>query len=317
MKPKLTIDNFAGMGDNGIVWAESCAPKKIGGQSVMNGSGDSYTRIDSDDTRFTNLADINAIHGIAVGDDNKYMVGLGSSRIFMWNTLSTPSTSQGEIHDSGQTATSYPDILVTTQGDILYTNADTLGIGWYGTCKTGSSTTQIVDNENRDMKDDLGLAVGDKIYNIENKEEYEIASFDTTTSANDTMVFTAGTENSIGDEFHAFVDDAFDYFGSITSDQFYGQEASTISWHRTMVLFGDYYYLLNGNYLGQMPVDQTTWESTKTDVLIEDFKQLPYNTQGMCMDINADKLLLGGEYKNRGKLMLWDGYSDFWLNEIV
>jgi len=120
---------------------------------------------------------------------------------------------------------------------------------------------------------------------------------------------TATKEISDGDRVTFFVNDKFNFGVSNAVDQqFIGQEVPG-SWKRQIVLFGDDYFIGNGNYLASLNDDEETFSATA--------KQLPYKHQFQCMAVNNDKVLVGVEHlENDGKLLLWDSFTDGWLNEL-
>jgi len=300
-KPILTIKNFAGMEDNGCYWCESMSIKKVNGESVLRPEWYAGSFLHSDLTGFTNMQVLNGLATINFDIDG-YCLAVSNQYMFVFHSIGA-SSYQGEAHSlSGATQSTYPDIILTGQSNFLYSSANHLGLGYRGQCKTGSGTTKIIDTDGRNF---AGVT---HVYNIKNKESYTVTSVTTTTAANDTLNFNAGTANAAGDWFICFIDAKFSFHS--TTVQYKGQESST-TWKRQIKLWGSTFYILNGNYLAALSATETTWT---TDVLSYNNKQFPTNSQGLCFDINQDRALISCDCNGRGKLLLWDGYSTNWTN---
>ena len=151
MTPKITLDNFQLMGDGITYWLEGFDIEKIGGKNVLKQGYLTSKRYDDDSiygTGFSNLEVLKAFDSFIELDGTKQMVAFSGDYLFMFPAI-VISNAKGEIHQrtiAGSSTnqvypSSYPDIKVTREGDILYTSANHLGIGWYGKCKTGSGTT--------------------------------------------------------------------------------------------------------------------------------------------------------------------------------
>jgi len=331
MTPKITLDNFQLMGEGTTYWLENFDVEKIGGKNVLKNSYNYTKRYDNDDTYgtdFTNLTTIQAFSHFIELNGDKNLVAFNGQHIFMFPVL-VQNNAKGEIHSrtiSGSSTNqvigcNYSDLVTTKEGNLLYTSANHLGIGVYGKCKTGSGTTKIVDSAGRNFTT-LGVlntgsgatAPAKYVYNLNNKERYEVTSITTTNATNDTLNFSAGTSNDADNEYIVFVDNGwtgaanFKFNSSTSRDgQFKGQDGAN-SWKRQIELFGDDYFILNGNYLATLNIDMTTWAY--------DAKQLPYSTQATSVSVNNGQMLVGGDYFDNGKLLLWDGYTSGW-NSIM
>ena len=314
--PKINIKNFSGMG-NGTYYLDRMESQKIAGQDILTTGWNTSKYVDENDTGFGSLNVIDAFNHISYGSTtalNNHVLAMGAGIIFDFHAY-LPTNNLGILNTVATTgsgtdaiaASVYPDITTTTNNHILYTSAGHLGRGYVGTATGGSTTTLIDTTVNFDS--DLGMSTTagiNKVYNATNKEIYTITSITTTTNTNDTINFSTTTTAAAGDIYIAFRDN-FQKFGvtNALNNHFVGQPATT-SWVRQIKLLGDDYWALNGNYISSLNIDESTWA--------EEAKQLPYQTQATCFDINNANMLVGGNYQGQGKLMLWDTYSAGWLS---
>ena len=76
---------------------------------------------------------------------------------------------------------------------------------------------------------------------------------------------------------------------------------------RQIKQFGDIFYVLNGNKLGRLEADESTWD--------EDYKLFPSGYESLSFDTNSGKMLFSAK-NDVGKsiLLLWDGFSDGFNN---
>lgn len=328
-KPKITIDNFQRMGEGATFWLQSFDTYKLGPKNILRTDWLTVQFLDDDDTHGTGFSDLNIVTSFAktVTNDVDHILAFDSNEIFDIHPV-VASSSKGDLHSVAPSgsgvnqvlASQFGEILTTKEEHVLYTSSHHLGIGWRGTCKAGSGTTKIVDADGRDFSATLGVlntgsgsTVSSKfVYNLDNEEVYEITSITTTDATNDTLNFSAGTANNTDDEFIVFVDNGWDGSDNyefnvehILGNHFAGQDQPN-SWRREIVLFGDDYIILNGNYLATLNENLTTWSETG--------KQLPAQHHAVCCAVNNDKLIVGANYKGRGVLLLWDGYTSGWLS---
>jgi len=312
MAKVASIQDFAGMIEGGSYYLEGFVPDKAGASSVLSPRYNMFQVADENDTGFSELAG-NVIQGFAsfIYDSNRNNLICidNDGTIYDFNTAGLQNlNANGNIHTNTQTKSLNNDILPTKDDNILYTSADYLGIGYFGTATGSSSDTQIVDEEGRNFSDlDVGTSShNNKVYNLTKGEEHSITSISTTSQTNDTLEFASGsTTNEEDDKFLVFVDKKFDFFSSVSHPQFKGQEDKD-EFVRQIVQLGGTYYVGNGNWLGALDVDESTWD--------ENGKQLPFKTQFTCMAENNDSVIVGGKIRGTGRLMLWDGSSDGWNN---
>lgn len=314
-KPLITIDQFVGMSDDGgIFYNEGFLPQKINGKNVFEETFKCSKVVDSTSTGFSSMTgSVSSIYNYYFSSDYTGLLMVDSSGNIFGHSYY--STADGKLHTIQTTATGYSDIIQTKNGNLLYTSGSYLGVGYYGICKTGSGTTAIVDTAGRNFAT-LGVVVGgathNKITNLRTGIEYTITGIVNGDATNDKVTFSAsGTnDNQEGDIFILWIDDkawtgTATYFTTTAYPQFRGQEPE-LSFRRQIKLYGDVYYSLNGNYLAQLSSDETT--------LDDNYKQLPYRYQARAFDINSSKILVSATVDGRGKLLLWDGYSDGWNN---
>ena len=323
-KPLITIDDFSGMGDNGIFWLEMASAMKINGKSVITPSFYQSCFIDKSDTNFSDLTEIlNCIASFQMqyntnSLDADYLVGMRGSVIFGFHST-IKSWSKGKMHgvtSSGSGVNqilycNYPAVLETKENNLLYSSGGHLGLGIKGKCHADSTNAKIIDIAGRNFTT-LGASTSagsNKVYNTRGKEIYTITSITTTHATDDTLNFTAGTgNNATNEEFILFIDNKFKFETQFITGNHFDAQLNPVQWKRQILLWADYYWILNGNWLSNLNIDEATWA--------EEAKQLPYNCQAVCFSVNAEKMLVGCEYQSKGKIILWDSYSDGWLNEI-
>jgi len=200
----------------------------------------------------------------------------------------------------------YGGALATINEHLLYASSNHLGRGYRGKM-TGGSTTAIVDTTVNFTTLGMSTSAGsNKVYNVDNGEVYTITSITTTTNADDTLNFAAGAANSADDYYVCFKDNFKKFNTSIKTGNHFTGQSTPISWKRQIVLWEDNYYILNGNYIATLNEDEATFSETS--------KQLPARCQAVCMDINSSKMLVGAEFRDKGKLLLRDTFSSGWLN---
>ena len=163
-----------------------------------------------------------------------------------------------------------------------------------GYCKTGSTSSKIIDGDGRDLST-LG-ASGNKVQNLTTGAIYSITSITDENATKDALNFTAqaGKDIAAGDEFLVYV------YNKITTTSYSLNK-------RQVKQFGDVFYVLNGNNLGRMESDESTWNAS--------YKLFPSGYESLSFDVNSGKMLFSAK-NNIGKstLLLWDGFSDGWNN---
>lgn len=311
-KPILQVNSFTGM-DNGIVYyLESMSPAKVAGRSILT-TGLSTSYFLSEDS--SGFSDYSGSSGFGTIDYSVYLTGhclsIESGKII--DFLPNSSTGHtGLIHTvtatgSGTSEILYvnnPDIYVTTNNNILYTSSNHLGVAYLFTATGGTSTSITVSGKTFNATYGISNATGrNKIYNLTKKEEYT----NTTATPTDTLNFTtAGTTPQSGDVFLVFMDNKFVFNTSIKRGNHFSNQLITTDWVRQIKLIGSDYWVLNGNYIASLNIDEATFAATA--------KQLPYNVQATCFDENNGMMLVGGDKFGDGRLMLWDTFTDGWLS---
>lgn len=297
-KPILTISNFQPIKDGGSYFLQGFTPETYGNQTVLAPLYRTTCLKNSSDTGYSNLHAIEAMTPTKIGTtDTVYQID-GSGYLFLNNIIYYP----GEIKKTNEDIASNPDIITTKNETLIYTQQKYLGLAYRFKATSVSGTSLTVSGETMfatyGIDDDTRNGT---IYNLTKREQY----VNTTAEPTDTLNFSApSTAPAINDEFIVFVDRAQTLLASTGRDlQFNGQQGSD-SWVRQIVSFGNDYYILNGNYLAVLQSDETTFAATE--------KALPYQTQATCIASNSDKILVGGDFKSSGKLLLWDGESSFW-----
>lgn len=321
-KPIATIKNFSGMNDNGIFWLDGFRPKMYGGQSALQQASGRTFLASEKTTGFTGFTQLVTMADYSFGGGDR-VVGINADNdLYSFHQFST-SLHEGKIHDFANTTgsgTDYlffiygPEVIQTKSGNLLFSSANHLGVGFIGQAAAGTGATAIVDSAGRDLST-LGVSTSagsNKVYNITKKEEFTITSLSNGAATKDKMNFNAGTTTpAANDYFFVWVDNRFK-FGtqSVADNHFVGQD-TTIYWERPIIKWNDAYYALNGNWISKLAQDDTTWTS---DILVEQHKQLPDTVQGINISYNQDKMLVIGEQQGRGLILTWDGYSPGWTS---
>lgn len=302
-KPLIQIDKFAGAGQNGILYCQGFYPEVDNQKSVM---GEGFVTSNVFNTATTGFSNVYNIYGavalstLANQDNvyNLYIDGSSNQRIWAYQEIGT-TIKDGQIHNNSLTSNYclYPDIIETTMGNILYPSGRNIGRGVRFKA-TGGSTTTIIDTT-RDFTT-LGYAAGDKVTNLKTGIEYTL-----TVVGTDTLTFVANGTNTTeaNDECIAWQDDRFDTYIARLPWQ-----VTEPYWVKQIKLYGDLYYFTNGNYLGKILADESAVDA--------DFKQLPAKHQAIALNVNNAKILVSANYNGKGSLLLWDGSSDGWNNEI-
>lgn len=313
-KPIVTINNFSGSGDGGVYYNEGFVSVTEGGQSLLQ-EGLITTKggegVDNSDSGFTDISKVRAVSYVqALNGSSIYKLILDDvGQFFLKNILNT-TFDNGEIFTTPTTGnytySTKPDLFQLPSGNLIYTNNIAVGLIIRGKCKTGSSTTKIVDTSGRNFTT-LGVTTANSVTNLVTGVNYPITSISTTDSTNDTLNFTtSGDSNTANDEFLVLVHQKFDLNGTLTIPTFIGQPSQTY-WSRQIKQFGDEFYILNGNYLAKLASDETVFEAG--------YKQLSKGFQATCFDINTDRMLIAARSVSQGfRLFLWDGYSDGFNN---
>jgi len=320
----MKINKFTGMGKDGLYYTEGLSPENMSGKSTLSPSWTAINYISEDTDGFAGMGVYKGMDKVEFDSTNSNLnqiLGIDGGDIFGSNTFL--GTDLGKLHTIPPTgsgtdqifASQNPDIKVSLNNNIVYSSSNHLGVGFVGTVATGSGTEKIIDTDGRDFTT-LGVTTNtgsNKVYNLTDGEEHTITSITTTNSTNDTLNFTAGTASAESEKFMVFVDDRFKFDVSLTTGIQFGNQGQPHTWVRQIEIWDAYMWILNGNYLSRLAIDDTTWTS---DLLVEEHKQLPYLTQATCMKSNQDMLLIGGDYKGKGRLVLTDGWSDGWLSII-
>lgn len=308
------IDKFTGMSDDGgIFFNEGFLPTMINGKSVIEDTFQCNSIIETTTTGFSDLQNI--ISGTSyvfsrIGNNYGFIFIDTGGQIFVKNFF---SLYDGKIHGvatTGDTIYGFGDVLQTANGNILYSSANELGIGYIGQCKSGSGTTKIVDKDGRNFST-LGIVVGEanhnKITNLRTGVEYTITGISNQDATNDAVTFTAsGTNDNLeNDYFIVWIDDKFNMFDNTAYPQFLGQVAKG-SIRRQIEPYGDSYYCLNGNFLSELSANEDTFDDNK--------KQLPARHQALAFDVNGGNFLISSTRDGVGYLLFWDGFSDGWNN---
>jgi hypothetical protein len=321
--PKIvSLRNLPTMEDSGIMWSQNFASRKMGGISFLTSAYGISELYSSATTGFTNTSNgVDAWTAFETNGTDRNVLALSNFQYIHHLDALFLGKAKGQIHFIPSSTSNkifyaqFPDIFTTDKENILYTNSMSLGIGYQGKCSSNSDATKIVDPEGRNF-DTLGLGTTtgkNKVYNLTTGTEYTITSISTTNSTNDTLNFTAvsGKTNSNDDYFIAFSDNGsktlFDFFASTPYPHYKGQ-TSQFQLVRQIVQFDTEYLITNGNWLAALSEDEATWN--------DNYKRLPASTDATCISVNQDRVLIGGRIRKKGRLLLWNGFSDGFLSQI-
>jgi len=301
-QPILNIDKFAGSGESGILFNEGFYPEVDNGKSVMGEGFTNSTIVNTSTSGYSNLGIIMSILGLGtVYNRSRYSLFMSAAGKFFTKYSVSAVVANTEIHSNGRTAVSYPCMVETSLGNILYTAQDKIGRGVRGKVISGSTTTLVSDKNFTT----LGYAANDKVTNLKTGIEYTITSISQTTTTGDTLNFSANgaNTNTANDEYIVWEDDRFD----ITTAAADWQPAIS-GWNKQIKQYGTQYLFGNGNYLGMISAAETAATVDLT------YKQLPAKHQLLAFDINVSMVLISAEFNGKGVLCLWDGYSDGFNN---
>jgi len=294
-QPIISVDKFAGSGESGILYNEGFYPEIDNGKSVMGEGFSNSTLVNTSTSGFSNLGTVMSILGLGkIYDRSRYSLLLNGTGKF-FSKVSITGVADKEVHSNSQNATTYPCLVETSNGNILYTALDKIGRGVRGKVSSGSTTT-LVDTTKDFVA--LGYAAGDKVTNLTTGIEYTITVVATTTL---TFVANGTNTNTANDEYIAWEDDKMNITTSVLNWQ-----PSYASWNKQIKQYGAQYLFGNGNYLGAVSADEATVDAT--------YKQLPYKHQLLAFDINVSMVLVSAEFNGKGVLCLWDGNNDGWNN---
>jgi len=299
-QPIISIEKFSGSGEAGILFNEGFYPEIDNGKSVMGEGFSNAALVNTSTSGYSNLGTVMSILSLgSVYDKDRYSLFLSAAGKF-FSKVSISGIANAEIHSNGQTAVSYPCMVETSLGNILYTAQNYIGRGVRGAVTGGSTTTLIDTTRNFGTE---GFAANDKVTNLTTGIEYTITSISTTTNTNDTLNFSANgaNTNTAHDEYIAWEDDSLDITTAATSWQ-----PAIGGWNKQIKQYGTQYLFGNGNYLGMVSAAEDTVDAT--------YKTLPAKHQLLAFDINVSIVLISAEFNGKGVLCLWDGYSDGFNN---
>lgn len=315
-KPIISIDKFSGSGAGGIWFNNGMTAHTDNGVSQMIEDFKQVKIFDDSDSLHTGFAGARAIQymkTLSGTPPQGYSLILdGSGQIFSRRYISDVVFS-GYAIGASIGSSSYPDMLQLPSGNLIYSRADYLGLIIRGKVKTGSSTTKIIDSAGRNFET-LGLTTGggeltSYVTNLKTGKKYLITSITDGDATKDALNFDAidASANTANDEFIAIVATKFDLDAGLTLPTFKAQEPTQANWARQIRQFDDYWFILNGNFLAILDSDEATFDNN--------YKQLPYGHQANAIEVNGNNILIASiDSSGTGYLLLWDGYSDGWLN---
>ena len=295
LKPKLTIDKFTGSGDGLLYYNEGFLANNENGNSLLTETFKFDKYWDTTDTNFQGTfgtyLTLTAVLPLI------YRFGGSAYNIFI--------DSAGHIYKKDFTG--YQGYLnkfntLGTGSDIIELPSKNILISAYnngyfiirGYCAAGSTDSKIIDGDGRNLQT-LGAA-GYKVQNLRTGAIYNITSITDQNATKDALNFTAqaGKTISPGDEFFIYV------YNKITL-----QESR---YNRKQIKqFGDVFYILNGNKLGRLEADESTWKA--------DYKLFPSGYDSLSFDVNSGKMLFSAKNETgKSILLLWDGFSDGFNN---
>ena len=297
LKPKLTIDKFTGSGDGLLYYNEGFLANNENGNSLLTETFKFDKYWDTTDTNFqgtfgTYLTLTAVLPLIYRSSGSAYNIFIDSAGHIYKKDF---TGYQGYLNKFNTLGTG-SDIIELPSKNILISAYNNGYFIIRGYCAAGSTDSKIIDGDGRNLQT-LGAA-GCKVQNLTTGAIYNITSITDENATKDALNFTAqaGKAISPGDEFFIYV------YNKITL-----QESRYD--RKQIKQFGDVYYVLNGNKLGRLEADESTWD--------EDYKLFPSGYESLSFDTNSGKMLFTAKNET-GKciLILWDGQSDGWNNII-
>ena len=295
LKPKLTIDKFTGAGDGLLYYNEGFLAGNENGNSLLTETFKFEKYWDTTDANYEGensgyslikaMLPLNNLSG-----GSRYNIFIdGAGQIFR-KGLSGYNGFLERLSDFGES----PDILELPSKNILISAYNNGYFIIRGYCHADSTDSKIVDGDGRDLQI-LGAA-GNKVQNLTTGAIYNITSISDENATKDALNITAqaGKAISPGDEFFIYV------YNKITLQR--------SRYNRKQIKqFGDVFYILNGNKLGRLEADESTWD--------DNYKLFPSGYDSLSFDVNSGKMLFSAK-NNVGKsiLLLWDGFSDGFNN---
>jgi hypothetical protein len=296
-KPIIQIDKFSGSGDGLLYYNEGFVAGNENGNSLLTETFKYDKYWDTTDVGFSGTSgNYLALKGVlpltTISGSVSYNIFIDASGQIFSKTSNGYSGYLNKFNSFGVG----PDIIELPSKNILISAYNNGYFIIRGSCAAGSTTSKIVDSQGRDL---LALgASGNKVQNLTTGAIYNITSISTTTSTNDTLNFTAQTGKEIvsGDEFFVYVYNKISLQPSKNN-------------RKQIKQFGDIFYILNGNKLGRLEADESTFN--------DDYKLFPAGYEALSFDVNSGKMLFTAKNET-GKciLILWDGASDGWNNII-
>lgn len=312
-KPLMTMSRFSGMNRKGGLFY-------IDGFSISNENG--VLSIDENygiNEILYNIEEIKTATYIYPLTSSKLTNKTGYTLMFSGTSFYTADDSTGvykgkiieQVSSGDYKPSKSPDILQLENGNLIFTSSRHLGLIVRGLAKSGSGTTKIIDKAGRNLST-LGVSnasLKNRVVNLRTGAQYTITSLSTTDSTNDTINFSAGTENQENDEFMIFIFNYKDLNDNITLPSFAGQQSQEY-WARPIQQLADKYLIANGNYIAVLSNDAMTLDST--------YKLLPPNYNIIDLKTNdSDHILISAvDNQGRGHLLLWDGVNDNWQQII-
>ena len=317
-KPLITIDKFGLMGDGGAFYSEGMAVRNNGSQ--LDEEYDAAEDFYAGQSGFSSVGIIRKVLNVpSYNGSSGYNIILDNQgRLFIYDSLGVGIVTNKHI-STIVGYSQFPDMALLYDGNIIVSNQSSLGLLVRGACKTGSGNTSIVDTDGRNFAT-YGVSISspnNKVVNLKTGEEFTITGITTTTSTNDTLTFSAGSNtNTANDEFMVIVGTAkgtingdaatdFDLSDDIT---FFKGQITESQFKRQIVEYDDGFYILNGNYLARFEIISGVY------TMETNYKQLPFKNQAEAISVNTDKIIVSSYDSDGGYILYWDGFQDGWVN---
>jgi hypothetical protein len=310
-KPIISIDKFSGSGAGGIWYNNGLVAHKENGQSMLMEDFKQESVFTKASTGFSNLEQPRAAAYLKLwaygGGSLDYMLLMDYDGYMYTSDFDTGKIKGGEILAVFGDRSYRPDFALLPSGNLIFSQSTYLGKLIRGACHSDSTTGKIVDKDGRNFET-LGVVTGEEVTNLFTGTTYTITGIANENATKDALTFDAGaTANAEFAEFMTFDYNAFDLNSGITIPTFRGQDQNPSNWARQIMPFDDYWFILNGNYLAILDSDESTFDNN--------YKQLPYGHQALAIATNGVKIVVMSKtVDGSGYLLLWDGYSDGWLN---
>lgn len=346
-KPLITIDKFQGQGINGILYCEGLYPEINNGKSVMSEGFYTSSVFNTSTTGMANIGTTKSILSLSTlyNENITYNLYYSGLKIHASSDYSTDITN-GLLHTTAGLITK-PDMIETTNGNILYTQENYIGLGIRGKA-TGGSTTTLIDTTRHfggSYKGayDSGTTYAQYDYVSYNGKWYACKQSSTGNVPTNTTYWleTIPNEIAVNDTITNLKTGIIYKITSITTTT-NQNDTLNFSASGTNTTVANNEYIAWDNDKHNITLTKQNWQEGNTywakqiklygdqyiftngnylgiisadeETVDPTYKQLPAQHQALSMDINVSSILVSCSYSGKGSILFWDGSSDGWNN---